>query len=136
MPNNIHKIIVLIEDEPNLISMYEAIFKPTKYDLFTATNYEDGFSLIKEKIPDLILLDVLIPRNDRSPIEFDRREGFELLKTIKNSSITGKIPVLTLTNLDSPDDRKKSDELGAQEYIVKANTLPKRVIEKVEQILK
>ena len=69
-------------------------------------------------------------------VEFNKRVGFELLAKLKKNPKTKNIPVIVLTNLDSPEDRAKAKKLGSEEYLIKANFLPKEVVDQVSKILK
>ena len=77
-------------------------------------------------MPDLILLDVVLPKKD----------GFEVLKTLKSDGQTAKIPVVMLTNLGLESDVKRGLELGAQSYIIKAHFTPTEVVAKIKEVLK
>ena len=125
-------VIVLIEDEPNLVTMYHVAFRTSGFGLLTAVDAKQGLDMIAHEKPDLVLLDIIIPKEQGKVVEFDKRIGFEVLKEIKNNPETKHIPVITLTNLDSPEDRKRSQELGALDYIIKANVLPREVVDRAK----
>ena len=120
-----HKIL-LIEDDPFLLDMYSTKFKEVGFDIEVAQDGEMGISKAKEIMPDLILLDVVLPKKD----------GFEVLKTLKSDGQTAKIPVVMLTNLGLESDVKRGLELGAQSYIIKAHFTPTEVVAKIKEILK
>ena len=81
--------------------------------------------MIKEKRPDLILLDIILPKKD----------GFEILKIIKADKELKDIPVILLTNLSQKDEVKKGLKLGAQGYLIKAHFMPSEVVKKIKQTL-
>lgn len=120
-----HKIL-LVEDDPFLLDMYSTKFKEVGFDVSIAQDGEMGLSKAKELMPDLILLDIVLPKKD----------GFEVLKTLKSDGQTAKIPVVLLTNLGLDSDVKRGLELGAQSYIIKAHFTPTEVVAKVKEILK
>lgn len=120
-----HKIL-LVEDDPFLLDMYSTKFKEVGFDVVIAQDGEMAIVKAKEILPDLILLDVVLPKKD----------GFEVLKVLKSSSETAKIPVVMLTNLGLDSDVKRGLELGAQSYIIKAHFTPTEVVAKVKDILK
>ena len=120
-----HKIL-LIEDDPFLLDMYSTKFKEVGFDIEVAQDGEMGISKAKEIMPDLILLDVVLPKKD----------GFEVLKTLKSDGQTAKIPVVMLTNLGLESDVKRGLELGAQSYIIKAHFTPTEVVAKIKEVLK
>lgn len=119
------KKILLIEDDQVLASIYMTKFKQMNYDCTLAIDGEDGLAVARSLLPDIILLDIILPKKD----------GFGVLKELKNSSATKKIPVILLTNLGQESDIAKGSELGAESYMLKANTTPTQVIEGVENIL-
>jgi DNA-binding response OmpR family regulator len=120
-----HKIL-LIEDDPFLLDMYFTKFKDVGFDINVAQDGEMGVLKAKELMPDLVLLDVVLPKKD----------GFEVLKILKSDSQTAKIPVVLLTNLGLENDVKRGLELGAQSYIIKAHFTPTEVVAKIKEILK
>ncbi|MEK7564628.1 MAG: response regulator [Patescibacteria group bacterium] len=120
-----HKIL-LVEDDPFLLDMYSTKFKEVGFDVSIAQDGEMAIVKSKEILPDLILLDVVLPKKD----------GFEVLKVLKSDSETAKIPVVMLTNLGLDSDVKRGLELGAQSYIIKAHFTPTEVVAKVKDILK
>ena len=118
--------IVLIEDEEMLANMYETKFKTEGYDIRKALDGESGLKLVEEDKPDLILLDIIMPKLD----------GFSVLKKLKASDKSKDIPVILLTNLGQDEDIKKGQSLGAVGYLVKANLTPAEVVAKVKDFLK
>lgn len=117
--------ILLIEDDPTLIEMYNLKFQESGYKVSNSTSGVDGLELAKKVKPDIILLDVILPGMD----------GFAILKTLKSDSVTKNIPVLLLSNLGQESDVKKGKDLGAYDYLVKANFTPSEVVEKVKSAL-
>lgn len=122
---NAHKIL-LVEDDPFLLDMYSTKFKEAGFNIVVAQDGEMGLVKAKEELPDLILLDIVLPKKD----------GFEVLKILKSDSQTAQIPVILLTNLGLDSDVKRGLELGAQSYIIKAHFTPTEVVAKVKEILK
>lgn len=118
--------VVLIEDEEMLANMYETKFKNEGFDIRKALDGEAGLKLIEESAPDLILLDIIMPKLD----------GFSVLKRIKENAKTKSVPVILLTNLGQDEDIKKGQSLGAVGYLVKANLTPAEVVAKVKDFLK
>lgn len=128
--------ILLVEDEPSLTAMYQAVFRESPYDLIVTKDAKNGFELSEKDKPVLILLDIIIPQEDGRIVEFNKRVGFELLAKLKKNKQTKNIPVIILTNLDSPEDRAKAQRLGAVQYLIKANFLPKEVVNQANKVLK
>lgn len=91
-----------------------------------ASNGEEGLKKAKETKPDVILLDVVLPKMD----------GFEVLKSIKNDPSLQNTIVILLTNLGQQGDMEKGLNMGADEYIIKAHFTPSAVVDKVKEVLK
>jgi len=120
------KKILIIEDDPFLSEMYAAKFSQSGFQVETASDGKNGLEKIKTSGPDLILLDIVLPKMD----------GFEVLKKVKENSQLKKIPIILLTNLGQKDEVEKGLALGADEYIIKAHFTPTAVVAKVKEILK
>lgn len=119
------KTILFIEDESALQKTFGDVLKKDGYEMISALNGEVGLNLAKQKKPDLILLDLTLPR----------KNGFEVLKELKAIPETKDIPVIILTNLESMENVEKVLELGATTYLVKASYTLEEVIEKVKKAL-
>ncbi|MDX1949467.1 MAG: PleD family two-component system response regulator [Rickettsiales bacterium] len=102
------KILVVDDLEPNL-RLLEAKLKAEYYTVFTANNGFDAISIAKQKEPDIILLDVMMPKID----------GFEVCKRLKADDQTAGIPVVMVTALTEQEDRIKGLEAGADDFITK-----------------
>ncbi len=119
------KTILLIEDEPTLQKRIEEALAKEGYQIENAMDGETGLQKAKELKPELIILDIILPKKD----------GFEVLKELKQDESTKNIPVVILTNLESSNDVKKALELGATTYLVKANYELSEIIEKIKEII-
>jgi len=119
------KIIFLVEDDLFLSDMYRTKFELSGYDVPHAEDGESAVRMIKEAKPDLILLDIVLPK----------KSGFDVLREIKLDANLRKVPVILLTNLSQKDDVDKGFELGANDYIIKAHFTPAEVVAKVEKLL-
>lgn len=117
--------ILIIEDDPLILRMYEQAFIFKKHTTFTADNGQDGLRIAGEKLPDVILLDIMMPVMN----------GLQVLKKLKLDLRTKKIPVIMLTNLGREKDIEKALSLGAIKYITKIDHTPHEVIKAVEQII-
>lgn len=117
--------ILLVEDDEMLHGMYTQKFKNQGYTVVSAYNGAEGVELSEKEKPDLILLDVIMPKMD----------GFVALKKIRKNDVTKGIPVILLTNLGQEEDVKKGKELGANDYFIKANHTPQEVVDKVHSVL-
>lgn len=119
------KKILFIEDEPTLQKTVGDILKQESYETISALDGETGLRLAKSEKPDLILLDLILPK----------MHGFEVLKELKISPETKEIPVIILTNLERMEDVDKAIELGATTYLVKTQYEIKGVIEKIKKAI-
>lgn len=120
------KKILLVDDDPLILRMYQVNFVHNGYEVITAPDGEGAIISAKKDKPDIILLDLMMPKMN----------GVETLKILKNDADTKNIPVIILTNLaDSQDDMKKSKEMGALDYLVKSETTLQMLTEKIEKAL-
>ncbi len=118
--------VVLVEDEKMLADMYATKFSMEGFETSKAYDGAAGLALAKRVKPDIILLDVIMPKLD----------GFAVLKELKDDVNVKDIPVILLTNLGQDEDIKKGKQLGAADYFVKANHTPAEVVTKIRQVLK
>jgi len=119
------KTILFIEDESALQKTFAEILKQEGYEMISALDGEVGLRLAKDKKPDLILLDLILPKV----------HGFEVLKKLKEDKETKEIPVIVLTNLEGIEDVNRAIELGATTYLVKAQYSLEELVEKIKKTL-
>ena len=119
------KKILFVEDEPTLQKAVSEILTQEGFKIFGALDGEAGLELIKKERPDLVLLDLILPKKD----------GFEVLKEMKEDQGLKEIPVIVLTNLEGMGDVEKALSLGATTYLVKANYELDDVVKRIKQIL-
>jgi CheY-like chemotaxis protein len=103
--------ILLAEDDRILRKAGEATLKKRGYAVIAAVDGEDALAKAREHKPDLILLDVIMPK----------LQGFEVLANLKSDAATRDIPVIMLSNLQDESDVRKATEAGALDYLVKSN---------------
>lgn len=116
--------ILIIEDNQDLVEMYRLKLSLEGFHVETATDGEQGILKAVEAKPDMILLDILMPNMN----------GFEVLKALRNNTqLTTKI--IVLSNLGQYENIKEAKDLGATEYMVKANTTPTMVVTKIKDLL-
>ncbi|MEI6596635.1 MAG: response regulator [bacterium] len=116
--------ILIVEDEEFLSDMYKIKFERAGYITVTASDGLEGFELAKKEQPDLILLDLILPRLD----------GFKVLAKLRQEPSTKKIKVFILSNLGQSDEVNKGMKTGADGYFIKANLTPSQLLEKVNTI--
>lgn len=115
--------ILLVEDDAILSRVIEEELESAGYKISKAKDGEAAIDLINSKRPDLVLLDILMPKMN----------GMEVLEHIKESSTTKNIPVIMLTVLSADDDIKRALKLGAVDYIVKSQHAVGEIVEKVNE---
>jgi DNA-binding response OmpR family regulator len=118
--------ILLIEDDTFLVEMYTTKFEIEGFEVVAAEDGKKGLDMAKKDNPDIILLDILMPKMD----------GFAVLDALKGDIKLAEIPVIMLTNLGQKDDVKKGFEKGAVGYLIKAHFMPSEVVDKIKKILK
>lgn len=119
------KRILLVEDDVFLAGIYKKKFEVEGFKISVSDNGKKGLDDAKKNPPDLILLDVLLPKMD----------GFTVLKELKSDPATKEIPVILLTNLGQKDDVEKGIESGAEDYLIKIHFKPSEVVDKVRKVL-
>lgn len=117
--------ILLIDDDQDQILLYQTKFELEGFVFLTSRFGEEGIDMAEEKQPDLILLDLVLIKED----------GQCILEQLKNNRMTKKIPVIVLTNLAKKDLAERCAELGAVDFIVKAQTTPGEIVKRVKRIL-
>ena len=119
------KKILFIEDESTLQKTLGELLTSRGYEVVPALDGEIGLRLAKEKRPDLILLDLILPKF----------HGLEILEKLKADEETKDIPVIVLTNLEEMENIEKTLELGAMTYLIKVNYSPEEVVDKVKKAI-
>lgn len=124
MPNK-QKRVLIIEDEPAELFALKKTVSEAGYEVITASDGQTGLEMIKNEIPDLILLDIILPKIN----------GFDILEFVKRDTKTKNIPIIVLTNLNDQETAKKSKALGAAGHLIKINTYPHDIIRKIDQFI-
>jgi len=117
--------ILIVEDDLLISRMYSQAFTFEKFEVATADNGKDGLLLVDKFKPDLILLDVMMPKMN----------GIDFLKVLKDNKMYKNIPVIVLTNLSGTQDVEAALSLGAVKFIVKSAKKPREVVGEVKEIL-
>ena len=117
--------LIIVEDDPFLLSILAEKLKDAGFDIETATDGEDGLNKIRSGNFDLVLLDMVLPKID----------GFKILEEIRDGKQPKKIPVIILSNLYDKNNIDKAILLGAREYIVKAYNTPEEIVLKIKSFL-
>ena len=131
MPNNNTKKnrqtkkILLIEDEAVLVDLYKIKFEKEGYNVEYAYDGKEGIEKAKKLIPELVLLDIVMPKID----------GYQVLKELRRDPKTKNIIIYILSNLGQNDEIKEGLNKGADGYFVKANLTPMQLVDYVDTIL-
>jgi DNA-binding response OmpR family regulator len=123
--NEGQKKILIAEDGEFLMRVYEVKLSKEGFNIVKAVDGEVALSLAQSEKPDVILLDLMLPK----------KSGFEVLAELKASAELKGIPVIVLTNLGQDTDVKKAMDGGASDYLIKANFSIDAVVEKIKKLL-
>ena len=119
------KKILIVEDEAILAEMYQDKFTQSGYEVSLAFNSEEGLALAKKARPDLILLDILLPKEN----------GIQFLKRLKEIPEVNQIPVVALSNYEQITTQKEAFQLGVKAYLIKTQFTPKEFFEEIKKYL-
>ena len=113
MPDEFNRV-VLVEDDADFAEVYRLRLEQDGYQVTVAWDGNDGLELIRRTLPDLVYLDLRMPNLD----------GISLLRELRGDPATRGIAVVVLSNYDEPELRRQGLELGALDWLVKANVTP------------
>ncbi len=119
------KKILIVDDEQDIVESLKFVLETSDFTCYCAYNGEDGLRLAKEIIPDLIILDVMMPKIN----------GYKISRLLKYDAKYKNIPILMVTARSQEEDKLIGEETGADEYITKPFELDE-VVKKVEEYLK
>lgn len=120
------KKILLVEDDVFILELLADKLIKSGFEVSIAKNGEECMNVVKSLKPDVVLLDILLPKID----------GFEILRQMKASQDLSNIPILIISNLGQKEEIQKARDLGANDYIIKANFTTSEIIHKINNILK
>jgi DNA-binding response OmpR family regulator len=118
--------VLIAEDDKFLASAYRLKFEKTNFEVKLASDGEEAVSLAKSFKPDVILLDLIMPKMN----------GFDVLSKLRADPSSKSTPILITSNLGQPDDIKKGMELGATDYFIKSEISLEDIVKKVESLVK
>lgn len=119
------KKILIVEDDTFLKGLSATKLGKDGFEVLTAGNAEEAEKIIKENMPDFVLLDLVLPGTD----------GFEILKKIRENPKMANTPVIIFSNLAEDKDIVKAKELGANDFMIKSNFTLDELSDKIKQIL-
>ncbi|WP_306350166.1 response regulator transcription factor [Flavobacterium sp. '19STA2R22 D10 B1'] len=117
------KKILIVDDEPNIVMSLEYTFKKNNYQVFIARDGQEALDLLKVELPDLIILDIMMPHLD----------GYATLEQIKKEEKLKNCKIIFLTAKSKESDIEKGLSLGADLYVTKPFSV-KKLVENVEQL--
>ena len=119
------KKVLIVEDDPILQKAIQDYLKSDGFEVEVASDGEEGLQMAKTKNPELILLDIILPKLN----------GFEVLKAVKADEKIQKVPIILLTNLGGMNDVEKALALGASTYLVKSDYSMGEISQKIKDTL-
>lgn len=119
------KKVLVVEDDVFLAQLLTNRIEKIGAKVLRAADGEEGIKMIKENRPDLVLLDLILPK----------KSGFELLEDMRSDPSTQGTPVIIVSNLGQESDITRGKDLGAVEYFIKAKTSIDGLVERVKTIL-
>ena len=118
--------VLLIEDDQETLDMYKLKLEKDGYRVHVALDGEEGVRRAQELIPDIVFLDIRLPKKD----------GFTVLEELRGNDETAAIPVIILSNYGEKELVERGLKLGAMEFLVKAQTSPIVLSEGIDEWLK
>jgi len=115
------KKILIIEDEEILLNLLKNKLSEIGYEISTSVDGLEGLKAIKEVVPDLILLDIIMPKMG----------GFELMEKKQEDDSIKSIPIIIISNSGQPVELDRAKQLGAKDWLIKTEFDPQEVVEKV-----
>ena len=119
--NNSRKIL-LVEDDDALANVYLMRLEVEGFEVRRAINGEEALAMAVEYHPDLVLLDVMMPRVN----------GYDVLDILRNTPQTASTKIIVITALSQDSDRKKAEDLGADDFLVKSQVVIADVIDRIK----
>ncbi len=117
--------IMIVDDDPMISDIYQKKFSDQGFDVLVATSGEQALEMAKKEKIDLVLLDLLIPRLD----------GFEVIRQLRSGNYAKDIKIIVSSNLSEKLNRDRAFELGANDFIIKAQFTPSQLVEKIKKII-
>jgi len=118
-------LILIVEDQLGFRRIYEDVLTSDGYQVLVAEDGEKGWDMIREKMPDLVLLDLGLPKID----------GFEVLRRVRADEKTKEVPIIIFSVMGEEKDIKKALEMGANDYTVKGFYTPRQILSKIKSLV-
>lgn len=117
--------VLIVDDDQTLCDMYAERLQVEGFEVIVAHNGEEGAAKAVEYLPDVILLNLMMPKVN----------GFNTLEILKSTQETKDIPVLLLTALIQEENKQRGLQAGAEDYIIKSESMPGTVIDKIKEVV-
>ena len=117
--------ILIVDDDIDLASLYKMRLTTEGYDVTHSANSETALQTAREFLPDLIILDLMMPRVS----------GFDAIDLFRNTAETKHAKIVIMSALSQPEDIQRTKELGADDYIIKSNFTINEVVMRIKQVL-
>ncbi|PIU15246.1 response regulator [bacterium (Candidatus Gribaldobacteria) CG08_land_8_20_14_0_20_39_15] len=117
--------LLIIEDEPLLREMYTGVFTEQGINVISAESAEEGLLMIEQEMPDLIVLDILLPNAD----------GNQMLEQLRKNPRTANLKVVAFSNYNDKTAKEKAYQLGVLDYLIKTDYTPREFVEKIKGYL-
>jgi phosphoserine phosphatase RsbU/P len=115
------KKVLLVEDDVFVSDVYSTRLSKEGYQVFLKNNGRDAVSWLETNVPDIVLLDIMMPYMD----------GIEVLKELRQKDSCKDVPVIMLTNLSEKENIREALSLGANDYLIKSHFTPSEIVTKV-----
>lgn len=125
MDNKASKKILLVEDDDALANVYMMRLQAEGFEVTRVANGEDALEVAKDTKPDLVLLDVMMPKVS----------GFDVLDILRNTPDTANLKIIMLTALSQESDKQRAQGLGVDDYLVKSQVVITDVIDRIKHHL-
>lgn len=119
------KKVLIVEDDPLIVKIYSTRLQADGYQVVSAENGELGLEKALMEKPDLIVLDVMMPKVD----------GFEVLQKLREKPEFKYVPILMYSNLNNEEEIERAKKMGVTEFLVKANLSPTQMVTKMKQYI-
>lgn len=117
--------VLFVEDDPDQIFLYYEVFSLKNLLLISAATIEEALKMARMDKPDIVLLDVMLRREN----------GLDIMEKLKQDDVTKNIPIVVFTNTNKKEYRDRAEKLGAVDFIIKSQTIPQEMAERVKKIV-
>lgn len=119
------KLVCIVDDDADIREIYQRKFKREEFDVVLAEDGEKGLAVIRDRKPDIILLDIQMPAMD----------GFDVMEALREDPELSKIPVVVLSNVDDERTFKRIGAFETRFYLIKSLTTPQKAVDIVREVL-